>query len=80
MVEEKCYNDIFRIPNPFIVEYLTHDLDELQWTINEKEPKFNENNFKLIENMITCNKSKIKTTFPWQTYKVKWNLCLQHNL
>ncbi len=25
-----------------IVEYLIHDLDELLWTINEKEPKFNE--------------------------------------
>jgi hypothetical protein len=29
MVEEKCYNDIFHIPNPFILEYLANDLDEL---------------------------------------------------
>jgi hypothetical protein len=42
IMEEKCYIDIFHIPNPFIVEYLTHDLDDLLWTINEREPKFNE--------------------------------------
>jgi len=43
-------------------------------------PNLMKNNSKFIENMITCNKSERKTTSPWQIYKVKWNLCLQHNL